>query len=105
MSTAIIALDDTQGLLIHPRTHGFARYLFLRVDAAAVGRAWLNALAPDIRAIDPANLIVVGTPNWSQDVDLAAADLDLDPARSFVVGDKWLDVGLARSIGARCSRW
>jgi endoglucanase len=27
-----------------------------------------------IRAIDPINLIVVGTPNWSQDVDLAAAD-------------------------------
>jgi endoglucanase len=27
-----------------------------------------------IRAIDPDNLIVVGTPTWSQDVDLAAAD-------------------------------
>jgi aryl-phospho-beta-D-glucosidase BglC (GH1 family) len=27
-----------------------------------------------IRAIDPENLIVVGTPNWSQDVDVAAAD-------------------------------
>ncbi len=27
-----------------------------------------------IRAIDPDNLIVVGTPNWSQDVDVAAAD-------------------------------
>jgi len=27
-----------------------------------------------IRAIDPDNLIVVGTPRWSQDVDVAAAD-------------------------------
>ena len=27
-----------------------------------------------IRAIDPDNLIVVGTPSWSQDVDAAAAD-------------------------------
>ena len=27
-----------------------------------------------IRAIDPDNLIVVGTPSWSQDVDVAAAD-------------------------------
>ncbi len=27
-----------------------------------------------IRAIDPDNLIVVGSPHWSQDVDLAAAD-------------------------------
>jgi D-glycero-D-manno-heptose 1,7-bisphosphate phosphatase len=34
-------------------------------------------------------------------VDRAARDLDLDPARSFVVGDKWLDVALARAIGAR----
>ena len=27
-----------------------------------------------IRAVDPDNLIVVGTPTWSQDVDIAAAD-------------------------------
>ena len=34
-------------------------------------------------------------------VDRAVRELDLDPARSFVVGDKWLDVGLARAAGAR----
>jgi D-glycero-D-manno-heptose 1,7-bisphosphate phosphatase len=34
-------------------------------------------------------------------VDRAARDLGLDPPRSFVVGDTWLDVGLAREIGAR----
>lgn len=34
-------------------------------------------------------------------VDRAARDLGLDPARSFVIGDKWLDVGLARAVGAR----
>jgi D-glycero-D-manno-heptose 1,7-bisphosphate phosphatase len=34
-------------------------------------------------------------------VDEAVRDLGLDPARSFVVGDKWLDVGLARAVGAR----
>jgi D-glycero-D-manno-heptose 1,7-bisphosphate phosphatase len=33
--------------------------------------------------------------------DRAVKDLGLDPARSFVVGDTWLDVGLARAIGAR----
>ena len=32
------------------------------------------ALIAAIRAIDPDNLIVVGTPGWSQDVDKAAAD-------------------------------
>jgi D-glycero-D-manno-heptose 1,7-bisphosphate phosphatase len=34
-------------------------------------------------------------------VDRAVRELDLDPARSVVVGDKWLDVGLARAAGAR----
>ena len=34
-------------------------------------------------------------------VDRAARDLGLDPARSFVVGDTWLDVGLGRAVGAR----
>ena len=34
-------------------------------------------------------------------IEQAVADLDLDVARSFVVGDKWLDVGLANQAGAR----
>jgi D-glycero-D-manno-heptose 1,7-bisphosphate phosphatase len=34
-------------------------------------------------------------------IDRASADLGLDPARSFVVGDKWLDVGAARASGGR----
>ena len=34
-------------------------------------------------------------------IDRAAADLGLDPARSFVVGDKWIDVQLGRAVGAR----
>ena len=34
-------------------------------------------------------------------VDRAAQDLGLDPAKSFVVGDTWLDVGLGRAVGAR----
>ena len=34
-------------------------------------------------------------------IDRAARELDLDPARSFVVGDKWGDVGLAQAVGAR----
>ena len=43
--------------------------------------SWSNTIKPyalsvisAIRAIDPDNLIVVGTPEWSQRVDLAAAD-------------------------------
>jgi D-glycero-D-manno-heptose 1,7-bisphosphate phosphatase len=34
-------------------------------------------------------------------IERAARDLDLDPAKSFVIGDTWLDVGLARRIGAK----
>ena len=34
-------------------------------------------------------------------IERAARDLDLDPARSFVVGDKWSDVDLAHAAGAR----
>jgi D-glycero-D-manno-heptose 1,7-bisphosphate phosphatase len=34
-------------------------------------------------------------------VDRAAADLGLDPARSVMVGDRWLDVALGRAMGGR----
>jgi D-glycero-D-manno-heptose 1,7-bisphosphate phosphatase len=34
-------------------------------------------------------------------VDRAARELGVDPARSFAVGDRWVDVALARSVGAR----
>jgi D-glycero-D-manno-heptose 1,7-bisphosphate phosphatase len=34
-------------------------------------------------------------------IDHAARDLDLDPARSVVVGDTWGDVQLGRTVGAR----
>jgi len=34
-------------------------------------------------------------------VDRARRELGIDPARSFTVGDRWLDVRLARTIGGR----
>ena len=34
-------------------------------------------------------------------VDRAVAEFGVDPARSFVVGDRWLDIGLARTVGAK----
>jgi D-glycero-D-manno-heptose 1,7-bisphosphate phosphatase len=34
-------------------------------------------------------------------VDRAAREFSIDPAASFVVGDRWLDVALARAIGGR----
>jgi endoglucanase len=41
---------------------------------AADVKPYAEKVIAAIRAIDPANLIIVGTPNWSQDVDIAAAD-------------------------------
>ena len=40
----------------------------------SVVKPYAEKVLPAIRAIDPNNLIVVGTPSWSQDVDAAAAD-------------------------------
>ncbi len=34
-------------------------------------------------------------------IDRAVRDLELDPARSFFVGDTWLDVGAGRAAGTR----
>jgi D-glycero-D-manno-heptose 1,7-bisphosphate phosphatase len=34
-------------------------------------------------------------------VDRAVQELGVDPSRSFVVGDRWLDVELAHAVGAR----
>lgn len=34
-------------------------------------------------------------------VDRAVAELGIDPRHSFTVGDRWLDIALARAIGAK----
>jgi D-glycero-D-manno-heptose 1,7-bisphosphate phosphatase len=34
-------------------------------------------------------------------VDRAVRELDVDPARSFTIGDRWVDISLARTVGAR----
>ncbi|GAA4046591.1 hypothetical protein GCM10022409_35810 [Hymenobacter glaciei] len=46
----------------------------LQVSWSGVIKPYANAVVAAIRAIDPDNLIVVGTPTWSQDVDVASAD-------------------------------
>jgi endoglucanase len=46
----------------------------LQVSWSGVIKPYATAVIAAIRAIDPDNLIVVGTPTWSQDVDVAAND-------------------------------
>ncbi|UOQ52664.1 cellulase family glycosylhydrolase [Hymenobacter cellulosivorans] len=45
----------------------------LQVSWTGVIKPYAEAVAGAIRAIDPDNIIVVGTPTWSQDVDVAAS--------------------------------
>jgi len=54
--------------------------------------SWSGAVKPyaerviaAIRSIDPDNLIIVGTPAWSQDVDVAAADPIKDPNVAYTL--------------------
>ena len=54
-------------------------------------RGSVAALAIDCRCRKPG-------PGMAED---AARDLDIDLARSWVVGDKWLDVQLGHGVGAR----
>jgi aryl-phospho-beta-D-glucosidase BglC (GH1 family) len=46
----------------------------LQISWSGVIKPYAQAVIQAIRAIDPDNLIVVGTPTWSQDVDVAAND-------------------------------
>ena len=44
----------------------------LKVDWATVVKPYHEAVIAAIRAVDPDNVIILGTPNWSQYVDVAA---------------------------------
>jgi len=46
----------------------------LKVDWATVVKPYHEAVVAAIRAVDPDNVIILGTPNWSQYVDVAAAN-------------------------------
>jgi endoglucanase len=46
----------------------------LQVSWSGVVKPYAQAVVNAIRAIDPDNLIIVGTPNWSQEVDAASRD-------------------------------
>ncbi|MCE4553027.1 carbohydrate-binding protein [Roseateles cellulosilyticus] len=63
------------------RTYGKSNHVIYEVYNEPLGISWSGTIKPyaqavinAIRAIDPDNLIIVGTPNWSQDVDAASRD-------------------------------
>lgn len=61
------------------RTYGKSNHVIYEVYNEPLNISWSDTIKPyaqavinAIRAIDPDNLIIVGTPNWSQDVDVAS---------------------------------
>lgn len=63
------------------QTYGNKNHVIYEIYNEPLGVSWSGVIKPyatevikAIRAVDPDNLIIVGTPNWSQDVDAAAND-------------------------------
>lgn len=63
------------------RTYGNRNHVIYEIYNEPLQVSWSNTIKPyaqavinAIRAIDPDNLIIVGTPTWSQDVDVASRD-------------------------------
>lgn len=63
------------------RQYGHLPNIIYEICNEPVGVSWTNGIKPyanrvinSIRQHDPDNIVIVGTPNWSQDVDAAAQD-------------------------------
>ena len=65
----------------------------LNVSWKDVVKPYAEEIIKVIRSYDPDNLIIVGTPNWSQDVDVAAdmpiVDTNIAYAFHFYSSDRW----------------
>ena len=74
-------------------------------DMLAIGGAWLDAYYycphhSDGRLAEYTKTCGCRKPGRGM-VDRAVEEFGIDPARSFTVGDRWLDVALARAVGAK----
>ena len=74
-------------------------------DLLAAGGAWLDAYYycphhSDGRLAEYTRTCGCRKPGRGMD-DRAVEEFGIDPARSFTVGDRWLDVALARAVGAK----
>ena len=91
-----------RGFFTEEVVHAVHRHI---ADLLAAGGAWLDAYYycphhPDGRVAEYATACQCRKPERGM-VDRAVRELGVDPARSFTVGDRWLDVALARTVGAR----
>jgi D-glycero-D-manno-heptose 1,7-bisphosphate phosphatase len=103
---AVVVTTNQSGVARNYFTEAFVRDVHRALDARlAAGGARIDAYYycphhPDGAAAAYRRSCDCRKPAGGMVAD-AARDLGVDPARSFVVGDSWHDVGLARTVGAR----
>jgi D-glycero-D-manno-heptose 1,7-bisphosphate phosphatase len=72
----------------------------LRGGGACIDAYYYCPHHPDGKVAEYARVCECRKPNRGL-VDRAMREFGVDPAQSFVIGDRWLDVALARAIGAK----
>jgi D-glycero-D-manno-heptose 1,7-bisphosphate phosphatase len=103
---AVVVVTNQSGIARGLFTEAFVGETHREMDAQlAAGGARVDAYYhcphhPDGRVVEFARGCDCRKPGRGM-IDRAAADLGVDPTRSFVIGDKWGDVQLGRAVGAR----
>jgi D-glycero-D-manno-heptose 1,7-bisphosphate phosphatase len=102
----VVVITNQSGIARGLFTEAFVAETHRRIDERlAAGGARVDAYYycphhPDGSVPDYARACACRKPGREL-IDKAAGDLGLDPSRSFMVGDKWIDVQAGRSAGAR----
>jgi D-glycero-D-manno-heptose 1,7-bisphosphate phosphatase len=102
----VVVITNQSGIARGLFTEAFVddthRYLSARIEAggARVDAYYYCPHHPDGTVAELARACDCRKPGTAL-IERAARDLGLDPARSFMVGDKWLDVALGRAMGGR----
>jgi D-glycero-D-manno-heptose 1,7-bisphosphate phosphatase len=91
-----------RGLFDEPMVHAVHEHIadLLRAGGAHLDAYYYCPHHPDGRVREYARVCDCRKPGRGL-VDRAVDAFAIDPARSFTVGDRWLDVALARTIGGR----
>lgn len=103
---AVVMVSNQSGLARGFFTESVVDDVHRRIaDLLAAGGACIDAYYycphhPDGRIKDLARVCDCRKPARGL-VDRAVMEFGVDPGRSFVVGDRWLDIGLARAVGAK----